>query len=549
MSFEEFMATKKLHELAKRAPDLTAPDVLNPKRVDQMVVSNGNLRLFFATERVNDEILSSLCDLAEEAEAHEQMVKMQDMEMVNYIQGYASENRAAGHTAVRAFFNEKNLSKRARKAAEKSRVEVEKFRNFYKRLEGKYSDVIVIGIGGSYLGTSAVYNALRAYQKPKARLHFISNIDPDNMAAVLHEVDLKKSLVVTVSKSGSTLEIVSNEEAMREHFKKAGVNPRDHMVCVTGEGSPMDNPDRYLESFYLWDYIGGRYSVSSMVGVVPLGLTLGLDVVLEFLQGMHEMDQHALEPNPMKNMPLLSALLDLWNRNFMNHPTLAVIPYAYGMSRWSAHLQQLVMESNGKHVSKNGEFINYPTSPVLWGEPGTDSQHSFFQCLHQGQDVVPMELIGFRDPQYANFDIEVKDTLNHEKLNANLFAQAIALATGKRDDNINKDFRGNRPSRILFAKRLTPHILGQILAYYEHKTAFSGSIWCINSFDQEGVQLGKKLAMSILDVYKKKHHRKGAAPHPGAREVPLAEAFIRQVDNLEVPHVKPEVEALRRRAQ
>lgn len=548
MNFEDFMATKKLTELAKKAPDLTQIDILSTKRVDQMVVTGCNLRLMFATERVNEEIIQSLSDLAEEAEASKKMVSIQNLEMVNYIEGFASENRAAGHTAMRAFFNEKNLTRKAREASNAARIEVEKFSNFYKKNEGKYSDVIVVGIGGSYLGTQAVYNALKSFQKTKARLHFISNVDPDNMAATVREVDLKKTLVVVVSKSGSTLEIVSNEAALRQYFKAEGVNAKEHFVCVTGEGSPMDNPDHYLESFYMWDFVGGRYSVSSMVGVVPLGLVLGLDVVLQFLQGMNEMDHHVLEPNPWKNIALMSALLDVWNRNFLKHPNLAIIPYAHGMSRFPAHLQQLIMESNGKHITQDGELISYGTSQTIFGEPGTDSQHSFFQCLHQGTDIVPIEFIGFRDSQYL-FDKEIMDTTQREKLNANLFAQAIALATGKQDENLNKQFAGNRPSRILFAKQLTPHILGQILAYYEHKTAFTGAIWQINSFDQEGVQLGKKLALSIIDLYKQKRYKKGTTPHPGQKELPVAEAFMRHVENLEVPHAKAEYEVLKRLAK
>ncbi|MBM3201887.1 MAG: glucose-6-phosphate isomerase [Chlamydiae bacterium] len=548
MNFDRFIATKKLRELAKKAPDLTKDGALDAKRVEEMVVSGCQLRLLFSTERVNQEILHALEELAEESEACKKMAMIQNMEMVNYIEGYASENRAVGHTAMRGFFNEKKLSKKAREAAELEKIEIEKFRNFYKKVEGKYTDVAVVGIGGSYLGTQAVYNALSAYQKCKARLHFISNVDPDNMASALQEVDLKKTLVVVVSKSGGTLEIVSNEEVLRHYFESKGVNPKEHFVCVTGEKSPMDNPNLYAACFYLWDFVGGRYSVSSMVGVVPLGLTLGFDVVLEFLQGMHEMDQHVLETNPRKNIALMSALLDVWNRNFMNCPNLAIIPYAYGMSRFPAHLQQLIMESNGKHITQEGEYVNFGTSQTIFGEPGTDSQHSFFQCLHQGTDVVPIEFIGFRESQH-DFDKESMGTSQRTKLNANLFAQAIALATGKKDENKNRDFKGNRQSRILLAKKLTPQILGQILSYYEHKTAFTGAIWHINSFDQEGVQLGKKLSLSILDLYKERAHKKGATPHPAQKEVQVAEAFIKHMENLEAPHIHLDYDVLKKHAQ
>jgi glucose-6-phosphate isomerase len=548
MNFQEFISTKKLHELAKQAPDLTQSEVITPKRVDQMVVSGCNLRLLFATERVNEEIVQALCSLAEEAGAHKKMVQIQDMEMVNYIEGYPSENRAVGHTAMRGFFDEKKLTRKAREAAELARLEIEKFRHFHKKVEGKYTDVIVVGIGGSYLGTQAVYNALSAYQKTKAHLHFISNVDPDNMASILQHLDLKRTCVVVVSKSGGTLEIVSNEKVLRQYFEAEGLQAKEHFVCVTGEKSPMDNPDLYAACFYLWDFVGGRYSVSSMVGIVPLGLTLGFEAVWQFLQGMHAMDQHVLEPNPWKNIALMSALLDVWNRNFLNRPNLAIIPYAYGMSRFPAHLQQLIMESNGKHITQEGEFVTWGTSQTIFGEPGTDSQHSFFQCLHQGTDVVPIEFIGFKESQH-NFDREVMGTTQRTKLNANLFAQAIALATGKQDENRNRQFAGNRQSRILLAKQLTPYILGEILAYYEHKTAFTGAIWQINSFDQEGVQLGKKLSLSILDLYKEKANKKGSTPHPSQKEVQIAEAFIRHMENLETPHGQSEYDVQKRLAQ
>jgi glucose-6-phosphate isomerase len=251
----------------------------------------------------------------------------------------------------------------------------------------------------------------------------------------------------------------------------------------------------------MYDYIGGRYSSTSMVGAVMLGFYLGFAHVREFLQGAAEVDSQAEEPDLRNNIPLLLALLGIWNHNFLGYPTLAVLPYSQALHRFPAHLQQCDMESNGKSIDRRGAAVTTKTGPILWGEPGTNGQHAFYQLLHQGTEIVPVEFIGFRHSQYGA-DTEVNGTTSQQKLLANLFAQMVAMAQGQPSENPNKVFPGNRPSCLLFAEQLTPRTMGALLAIYEAKIVFQGLAWNINSFDQEGVQLGKVLATTFLKAMK-----------------------------------------------
>lgn len=259
----------------------------------------------------------------------------------------------------------------------------------------------------------------------------------------------------------------------------------------------MDDAANYLRSFYMEDYIGGRYSATSMVGAVTLGFALGFDAFMELLRGAHEVDVAAEEPDIRANIPLLLAMLGIWNHNFLGHATLAVLPYSQALSRFPAHLQQCDMESNGKSITRQGAAVDWKTGPVVWGEPGTNGQHAFYQLLHQGTEIVPVEFIGFRRSQYG-IDLDVERTSSQQKLVANMLAQSLALALGKRDENPGRCFPGNRPNSVLIADQLTPRTMGALLAIYEHRIVFQGFCWNINSFDQEGVQLGKVLASRLL---------------------------------------------------
>ena len=515
--FTQMKSFETLQRIAKHPIDLTAPGVLTPERLERYSVHGVGFDLAYGTERVDDEVIEALFHLAQESKVLEKMAAMQSGEILNQIDGFESEHRAVLHTAMRDVFSGRQTAPRAKEAADRAETELHKLKKFLTQIEGDYTDLIQIGIGGSDLGPRALCIALSRFHIPHKRIHFISNVDPDDATQVLNSVDLKKTLVVVVSKSGTTLETLTNEEFVRERFKSAKIDPKNHFVAVTGEKSPMDDPSRYLASFYIWDFVGGRYSATSMVGAVMLGFALGFDPLMEILRGAHEMDVHVLSAKPQKNLPLFSALFGIWNRIFLHIPTLAVIPYSQALLRFPAHLQQLDMESNGKRIDKQGRTCSYSTGPVVWGEPGTNGQHSFYQLIHQGTDPIALEFIGFRKSQYSS-DLKIEETTSQEKLLSNLLAQSIALAIGQKNENPNKVFPGNRPNQLLLANRLDPHTMGALLAYYEHKVAFQGFIWNINSFDQEGVQLGKVLAGKILSLFSGK-------AKPGS--FPLGEAYLK----------------------
>lgn len=498
------MLNNRLNSLAARIPNLKTE--LTPDRIHRFKAEGAGLTLSYATELVSSEILEALFEFASERKVHSWMQKLQAGEKVN-----TSENRAALHTALRE-------KKKSSEAAQLAWKELDKLDDFLPTVDS-YTDIVQVGIGGSSLGPEAIYHALKAYSIPGRRAHFISNIDPDEVTAVLKRVSLAKTLFVVVSKSGSTLETVTNEAFIRTELLKAGLDPVLHLIAVTGKGSPMDDPEKYRATFYIWDYIGGRYSTTSMVGGVLLSFALGFNTFLQFLEGAHEMDKVALREKQHDNLPLLGALIGVWNRSFLNYPTVAVIPYSQALSRFPAHLQQLDMESNGKRVTKEGRTAEYMTGPIVWGEPGTSSQHSFFQLIHQGTTIIPVEFIGFKESQYGH-DLLMEGSTSQEKLNGNMLAQSLALAVGQSSKNPNQEFPGNRPSQLLLGKKCDAPTVGALLAYYEHKVAFQGFLWNINSFDQEGVQLGKKLATQMINAL--------ATSRAGEKvSDPLQEALIR----------------------
>lgn len=522
--FSQYPSFKKLQELAKNPFDLTRDGNLTPKRLAHFVAESACYRLLYGTERIDEEVLDSLVNLARESKALKKMEQMQSGAVLNYIKGYPSENRSVLHTATRDFFSSLNPCKEAVAATMQARKEVDKLKEFMEKLDRdhSYTDLVTIGIGGSDLGPRAHYVALEHLQKRGRKVHFISNIDPDDAVMALKGLDLKSTLVIVVSKTGTTLETLANEEFVREYFKKAGLKSEDHFISVTSQGSPMDDRKRYMQNFYIWDWIGGRYSTTSMVGGVMLSFAFGFDVFWELLRGASAMDKEALNPAIDKNIPLLGALLEVWNRSFLHYPTLALIPYSQALARYSAHIQQVEMESNGKHVDQNGNYVDFPTGPVIWGEPGTNAQHSFYQLIHQGTDIIPLEFIGYKMSQGGE-DHQFQGTTLQQKLLANLFAQAIALAVGQKSENPNQQFQGNRPSHILLSRQLTPYSLGALLSYFENKVAFEGFIWGINSFDQEGVQLGKVLAKKIIDRF---------ADPVNSQPYPLADIFLKHVDTI-----------------
>jgi glucose-6-phosphate isomerase len=503
-------AYRRLQKLARKAYDLTAFDALVKNgRLSKYICRMGLLSLYYATQRVDDNVLDCLQALADECGLVRQFADMRRGAVMNRIEGFACENRQVLHTACRDLFSDSPVEPTATHQAKK---EINKVRTFLEELKsGKlcneqgqgFTTMVHLGIGGSDLGPRSIFEALRPFGQQERKVYFISNVDPDDAAAILRKADLRSTLVNVVSKSGTTLETLANETLIRKAFADKGLDPSRHCIAVTGEGSPMDNPERYLRTFYMHDYIGGRYSTTSMVGVVMLGFYLGFEQVMDFLRGASTADNGAENSNLRENMPLLLAMLGVWNHNFLETSTLAVLPYSQALHRFPAHLQQCDMESNGKSVTRHGRLVSYKTGPVLWGEPGTNGQHAFYQLLHQGTEIVPVEFIGFRRSQYDQ-DLEIEGTTSQQKLVANLLAQSIAMATGQQSDNPNRNFPGNRPNSVMLADMLSPETMGTILALYEAKIVFQGFLWNINSFDQEGVQLGKVLAGHFLNHMKGK---------------------------------------------
>lgn len=347
----------------------------------------------------------------------------------------------------------------------------------------------------------ALHGWAKGEHKEVIEASFISNVDPDDASAILNEIDIETSLFILVSKSGTTQETLTNYEFVKQAITNThieGIDPSKHFVAVTSNTSPLATSKEVMDSFYIDDYIGGRYSSTSAVGTLILSIAFGKDVVDEFLLGAHQGDKAALEKDITKNGALLDAAIGVYLRNVLEYPNTAILPYSQALSRFPAHLQQLDMESNGKRVNRDGKELSYSTGPVLFGEPGTNGQHSFYQLLHQGTDITPLQFIGFKRNQ-RNQDILIENSTSQEKLLANLIAQIVAFAIGKDDSNNNKKFTGNRCSSLIFGNRLDPRALGALLAHYENKVMFQGFLWNINSFDQEGVQLGKVLAKKVLD--------------------------------------------------
>ncbi len=525
-AFSNYPAVKKLRQLAQQPIDLTKQ--LTPERIKEYCAEACGFKLLYGTERVTDDVLNALHELAKEAQALDKMRRMQDGEVMNFIKGHSSENRPALHTATRDFFDHPRTALKAKEAAQLARHELDKLESFLAKIEveGQFTDLVTVAIGGSDLGPRAHYYALEHFLKPNRHIHFISNVDPDDVAGVFKKVkSFEKTLVVVVSKSGTTLETATNEELVREKFKKAGLDPKKHFIAITMPGTPMDNRSQYLETFYMWDWIGGRYSTTSMCGALMLSFAFGFDVFWEFLKGAHAMDQDALQSDLKKNLPLLAALLGIWNRNFLNYPTVALIPYSQALIRYTAHIQQADMESNGKQIDQQGHLVDFQTGPIIWGEPGTNAQHSFFQLIHQGTSTIPMSMIAFKNNLYGE-DLQFEGTTSQEKLLSNLFAQSLALATGQDSDNPNKVFLGNRPTNILLGEKLTPYALGALLSFFENKVAFQGFIWGINSFDQEGVQLGKVLANKLITAFAAKRQQR---KEPSS--FPLGEAYLQHLDH------------------
>ncbi len=475
------------------------------ERVKKYSVSMGEGLVYnYAAKQVDDNVLTALAKLAEETQLVEKFEALYNGEVVN-----TGEKRRVLHHMTRGQLGE---------AVEADGVDK---RNFYveqqKRIAElankvhngeitnaageKFTTVVQIGIGGSDLGPRAMYLALENWAKVnntfKMEAKFISNVDPDDASAVLNTIDVAHSLFVLVSKSGTTLETLTNESFVKDALKNAGLDASKHMIAVTSETSPLAKSDDYLAAFYMDDYIGGRFSSTSAVGGAVLSLAFGPEVFAQFLDGAAAEDKLAKNKELLENPAMLDAMIGIYERNVLGYQNTAVLPYSQALSRFPAHLQQLDMESNGKSVNRFGEPVNYQTGPVIFGEPGTNGQHSFYQLLHQGTDIVPLQFVGFKNNQMGR-DVLIQDSTSQQKLCANVVAQIVAFACGKADEDRNKSFEGGRPSSIIIGDQVNPKTLGALLAHFENKVMFQGFVWNINSFDQEGVQLGKVLAKRVL---------------------------------------------------
>ena len=498
-SYQELAAAEKLDLVAAMTGENGAD------RVKKYSVPMGEGLVFnYGARPVDDNILSILAKFAEEAELAKKFEVLYNGAFVN-----TGENRRVLHHLTRGQLGdavmEDGVDKRAfyaeqqKKIAElANKVHAGEITNAAGE---KFTTVVQIGIGGSDLGPRAMYLALQNWAKVrglcKMRAEFISNVDPDDAAAVLSNIDVAHSLFVLVSKSGTTLETLTNESFVKDALAKAGLDASKHMIAVTSETSPLAKSDDYLAAFFMDDYIGGRYSSTSAVGGAVLSLAFGPEVFAQFLNGAATADAIAKNADLLQNPAMLDALIGVYERNVLGYQTTAVLPYSQALSRFPAHLQQLDMESNGKSVNRFGEPVDYATGPILFGEPGTNGQHSFYQLLHQGTNIVPLQFVGFKSNQMGS-DVVIQGSTSQQKLCANVAAQIVAFACGKDDADANKKFEGGRPSSIIIGNQLTPEALGALLAHFENKVMFQGFAWNINSFDQEGVQLGKVLAKKVL---------------------------------------------------
>jgi glucose-6-phosphate isomerase len=357
------------------------------------------------------------------------------------------------------------------------------------RADASITDVVNIGIGGSDLGPQMAVTALAAYVLPGKRFHFVSNVDGHELAGVLRQVRPESTLFLIASKTFTTIETMTNARSARAWFEaEGGRDIARHFAALTTNVEAA-NQFGIATTFGFWDWVGGRYSMWSAIGL-PIAIAIGSAGFRELLAGAHEMDRHFQRAPLARNLPVRLGLLDIWYRNFHGFASRSIAPYHSALRRLPAYLQQLEMESNGKRVDANGQPLRVATSPVLWGEPGTNGQHAYFQMLHQGSDVVPVEFIAVREPAHGLAG-------HHEQLLANVLAQAQALMQGKPEPGGHKDFPGNRPSTMFLLERLDPASLGALLVLQEHRVFVSGSLWGINSFDQWGVELGKVLAKDV----------------------------------------------------
>ncbi|HVN82064.1 MAG TPA: glucose-6-phosphate isomerase [Terriglobia bacterium] len=487
----------------------------DPGRGERMTAEAPGIYLDYSKNRITDETLQILIQLAKESGLQARIEAMFRGEKINI-----TERRAVLHVALRAP-KEASILVDGENVVPQVHAVLDKMAGFANRVRsgawkghtGKpIRNVVNIGIGGSDLGPVMAYEALKHYSERALTFHFVSNIDGTDLAETVRALDPSETLFIVSSKTFTTLETMTNAQSARDWFLKGlGNNVKAvarHFVAVSTNASKVSEFGiDTANMFGFWDWVGGRYSMDSAIGLSTM-IAIGPENFRAMLGGFHQMDEHFRTAPLEQNLPVLLGLLAVWYNNFFGTQTIAVLPYEQYLKRFPAYLQQLTMESNGKHVTLDGTEVDYPTGPIYWGEPGTNGQHSFYQLIHQGTRLVPCDFIAFAQ------------TLNpigrhHDMLIANVCAQTEALAFGKNTEQVKAEgtpdwlvphrvFEGNRPSNTILVERLTPEALGKLVALYEHSVFTQGTIWNIDSFDQWGVELGKVLAQRIIQELESK---------------------------------------------
>ena len=504
-------------------PNLREWFAADPARAEKFSFTADELHVDLSKNLITSETVELLLKLAEEVKLEQAREAMFSGEHIN-----VTEDRAVLHTALRRpegytpalAVDGQDVDADVHAVLKKIYAFADRVRNGeWTGVTGKRIETVVnIGIGGSDLGPVMVYEALKPYADAGITARFISNIDPTDVAEMVSDLDPETTLFIVASKTFGTLETLTNARVAREWLlsalaeagalegKEASEAVAKHFVAVS---TALDKVAAFgidpENAFGFWDWVGGRYSVDSAIGT-SLAIVFGPKVFADFLAGFHAMDEHFRTAPLAQNVPVLMGLLNIWNVNFLGAETHAVLPYDQYLHRFPAYLQQLTMESNGKSVRADGSFVNYATGEVFWGEPGTNGQHAFYQLIHQGTRLIPADFLAFANPVHPTKDGE-QDV--HELFLANFFAQTQALAFGKTEEEVRAEgtaehvvnariFSGNRPSTSIMAPRLTPRVLGSLIALYEHITFVQGVVWGIDSFDQWGVELGKKLALDLV---------------------------------------------------
>ena len=517
MAFERKLILDSLKPHVERLKSIHMREMFkeNPSRFDEFSISFGDLLLDYSKNKIDARAMNALFEIAKKCEIEKNRDDMWAGEKINN-----TEDRAVMHMALR-YFGKEVTKVDGKEIMPKIRQELSRIKDFSDKIHNaqivssageKFTDIVNIGIGGSDLGSKMVVNALSSYTSKKLKIHFVSNVDGAHIADTLKNLNPKTTLFLIASKTFTTDETMTNANTARNWLKTAlgeGAIKSNFIAISTNLKACNDFGITNENIFIFWDWVGGRFSLFSAIGL-SIALSIGYENFEQFLKGAAKMDEHFLTAPIKQNLPIILALVGIWNRNGINHQSQAILPYDQRLSRFPAYLQQLDMESNGKSIDKSGYRVEYETGAVVFGEAGTNGQHAFYQLLHQGSDIIPSDFL-----VAANAHENLGD--HHEKLLANCFAQSEALMNGKSLNEViaelaqmglnqeeikklapHKVFEGNRPSNTLIYNKLDPKTLGMLIALYEHKIFVQGIIWDINSFDQFGVELGKQLARGLL---------------------------------------------------